>query len=79
MWKYSVYYSMDVMECEGHIVIDPEKKTLVEHYVYYGYARSFQSIASVFFIDATIYTHLPSLKSVALKAMKTHDPNLKKF
>lgn len=73
-WAYAFYFSGDGIESAGHVILDFHKKTLVQQVCYYGYAPRFQDVACVFFVDAIIYTHLPSLKSIALKSLKTCNP-----
>lgn len=76
VWEYTFYtrnlFDYEMVYSAGRIVLDFDKKTMVEQTLYDGSWRNFQAIASLFFIDAVMYTGLPTLKSIALKAVKTH-------
>lgn len=75
MWDYSFCYPEYEIQSRGRIILDFHKKTLVEQLIYVGYARSFRGIANVFFDYAVIYSYIPTLRSIALKSMKSLNLN----
>lgn len=85
VWKYR-FVTNDgwdtIGDVEGHIVLDITNRSLIKQTVtrdtfspYRSSRRDFDSIqfrriAGLFFIDAMIYTHLPTLKSISLSSIK---------
>lgn len=80
-WEYTYYvrniFGYEMVYSMGYIVLDCREKTMVEQTILEGYSVHFQNIASLFFVDAAIYTYLPTLKSISIDTMKTH--NIRNF
>lgn len=84
MWKYRFTSSDGWVThiIEGSIVLDVSNKTMIKQTIFrdtfgpqnqsrrdFGSVQ-FRHIARLFFDDAVIYTHLPSLKSISLESIK---------